>query len=48
MLSQCLVASITKKVSFYSLLLGKQLLIALKYKIFIKVFEYILNSLENF
>ena len=48
MLSQCLVLSITKKVSSYSLVLGQHPLTALQIQNFIKVFQCILKSLETF
>ena len=37
-----------QKVISYLLVLGQQPLIAFKYKVFIKVFQYILKSLESF
>ena len=43
MLSQSLVLSITEKVISHSLVFGQQ---PFKYKIFIKVFQWILKSLE--
>ena len=42
MLSQCLVPSITRNVISFSLVLGQQ-----TYKTFIKVFQYILKSIET-
>ena len=47
-LRQYLVMSITKKVISYLLVLGQQTLIALEMQIFIKVFQFILKSLETF
>ena len=49
MLNHRLIPSIAKKVSSYSLALEREPLIALKlkYKIFIKVFQYILKSLKT-
>ena len=47
MLSQCQVPSLTKSVISYLLVLGQQPLIALQIKIFIKVFQYILKSLQT-
>ena len=47
MVSQCFVLSVTKKVISYSLVLGQQQPIALQIQIFIKVFQYIVKSIET-